>query len=136
VSDEVRVLCIDPSITHLLAVKGRLQSLGFSVTIASDLRMAEGHVEGTDLVICDFRMPGIEGADLVGRLKRQSGGERPLFYLYTADRNISADYARHGFDGAFTQKGSLDELARQAGNVAKLIRMKRTVQSSPRIRGA
>jgi CheY-like chemotaxis protein len=136
VSDELRVLCIDESIVHLLAVKARLQSLGFVVTIASDLRMAEGHIEGMDLVIVDFHMPGTQGADLVARLKKQPGGDKPLFYLYTSDRNIAADYSHHGFDGAFTQKGSLDELARQAGNVAKLIRMKRTVQSSPRIRGA
>jgi len=133
-TDPLRLLYIDDSMSQLFAVKTKLQSKAVEVAIASDLATAERMVEGRDLVIVDYHLPGSDGAAIVARLKRQRGGEKALFYLYTTDRNVAADYSRYGFDGAFTQKGSLDELVRQVGNVAKLIRMRRALPSSPRIR--
>jgi response regulator RpfG family c-di-GMP phosphodiesterase len=133
-TDPLRLLYIDDSMSQLFAVKSKLQSKDVEVAIASDLFTAERLVEGRDLIIVDYHLSNSDGAAIVAQLKRQRGGEKPLFYLYTADRNVAADYSRYGFDGAFTQKGSLDELARQVGNVAKLIRMRRALPSSPRIR--
>jgi CheY-like chemotaxis protein len=132
--DTLRLLYIDDSMSQLFAVKTKLQSDAVEVAIASDLIAAERMVEGRDLIIVDYYLPGSDGTGIVARLKSQRGGEKPLFYLYTSDRNVAADYSRHGFDGAFTQKGSLDELARQVGNVGKLIRMRRALPSSSRIR--
>src|SRR4051812_29334449 len=130
-SDVFRILYIDDSLTHLLAAKMKLESPEVQVAVASSIAPAREQLEGCDLVIIDFHMAEMNGQAVLRELRtRLQAGHRPLFYLYTSDRDIAATYADHGFDGAFTQKGSLAELARQVQNVARLVRMRRAVRQS------
>jgi two-component system, sensor histidine kinase and response regulator len=129
--ERFRVLYIDDSITQLAAVRLRLQGAGIEVATASTLANATLELHSCDLVIIDFHMPEWNGAEALARLKtRLQETPHPLFYLYTADHAVAAEFHHYGFDGAFTRKGSLDELLRQVQNLMKVVRMRRAIADS------
>ena len=78
----VRILVVDddPYITDLVAVG--LRFVGFDVDTAGDGRDALEKVAASapDLVVLDISMPGIDGLDVVQRLRRD-GVNMPVVFL-------------------------------------------------------
>jgi two-component system OmpR family response regulator len=108
----VRVLVVDddPYITDLVAVG--LRFVGFEVDTAIDGRDALAQVAATspDLIVLDVSMPGIDGLDVVQRLRRD-GVNTPVVFLTARDAPAERVRGLHlGADDYITKPFSLEEL--------------------------
>ncbi len=108
----VRILVVDddPYITDLVAVG--LRFVGFEVDTAGDGREALDKVAAStpDLVVLDISMPGIDGLDVVQRLRRD-GVNTPVVFLTARDAPGERVHGLHlGADDYITKPFSLDEL--------------------------
>ena len=129
-----RILFIDDSELILTSVATRLRAEGFEVVTTTQTVGMARHLRSCDLVILDFHMPGIDGAEVLSSLKAAAAesGARCRFYLYTSDRDVAKKYASLGFDGALMNKGDLDALVQQVRTVFRMIR----IRGLPERRGA
>ncbi len=122
----LRIVYLDDSEVQLRDVARALHGAGHTVHMADSITLAGRHIATTDLVIIDFHMPGLNGAESLPLLRKHvPHGEVVLFYLYTSDRNVATAYKSHGFDGAFTGKGNTDELVRQVDAARRMLKLKR-----------
>jgi two-component system OmpR family response regulator len=108
----VRILVVDddPYITDLVAVG--LRFVGFDVDTAIDGRDALAQVASTnpDLIVLDVSMPGIDGLDVVQRLRRDGLGT-PVVFLTARDAPAERVRGLHlGADDYITKPFSLEEL--------------------------
>jgi DNA-binding response OmpR family regulator len=76
----------------------------FAVTLAQDgreaIQLITGEGEGVDAVVADLEMPRMDGASMIGELRRR-GIDVPV--LITSAKIDGADYARD-FDADFLRK--------------------------------
>jgi CheY-like chemotaxis protein len=116
------VLIVDDSFTLLKRAQDRLQADGLTVRTHTRPELAADDLEGVDVVLVDFHMPGITGRDVVQRLRgaAKEGGLAPIFLLHTTDDRIAAGSKEMGFDGAVAQKGNFDLLAKQVAGALRL----------------
>ncbi|MBR0968340.1 response regulator [Bradyrhizobium diazoefficiens] len=116
-SSQSTVYVVDDDDAVLGSLRFLLETDGFTVRTfrnATALLNASG-ARGADCYVIDYKMPGINGIELAGRL-RQSDGETPVILITGyPDGNISARAAAAGVKGVIL-KPLLDE------NLVKLIR--------------
>jgi two-component system OmpR family response regulator len=126
-ASEARLLVVDdePNIRELLAAS--LRYAGFDVVVAADgseaLRAAARH--DPDLVLLDVMMPGVDGFEVVRRM-RGEGRDVPVLFLTARDTTQDkVTGLTLGGDDFVTKPFSLEEvvariraLLRRAGNVA------------------
>jgi two-component system, LuxR family, response regulator FixJ len=116
-SSQSTVYVVDDDDAVLGSLRFLLETDGFTVRTfrnATALLNASG-AQGADCYVIDYKMPGINGIELAGRL-RQSDGETPVILITGyPDGNISARAAAAGVKGVIL-KPLLDE------NLVKLIR--------------
>ncbi|HUF26505.1 MAG TPA: ATP-binding protein [Gemmatimonadaceae bacterium] len=81
------ILLVDDETSILGFLKEFLESRGHAVLTASDGERALQFAEMArfDVVLCDLRMPGIGGDEVVQRLRRMEGYEQTRFILSTGD---------------------------------------------------
>jgi two-component system, OmpR family, response regulator len=108
----VRILVVDDEayITDLIAAG--LRFVGFEVDTAAEGRDALAKVAATrpDLVVLDISMPGIDGLEVVERLRRD-GVATPVVFLTARDAPADRIRGLHvGGDDYITKPFSLDEL--------------------------
>jgi two-component system OmpR family response regulator len=108
----VRVLVVDDEdyITDLIAVG--LRFVGFEVDTAADGREALAKVLSTrpDLIVLDVAMPGMDGFEVLQRLRRD-GLDTPVVFLTARDAPADRVKGLHlGGDDYITKPFSLDEL--------------------------
>lgn len=81
------ILLVDDEASILGFLKQFLESRGHAVLCAHDgeqaLRLAE--FARFDVVVCDLRMPGLGGDEVIERLRRMPGFERTRFLVSTGD---------------------------------------------------
>jgi CheY-like chemotaxis protein len=122
----LRILYVDDSSAQLFQARDALQQAGHQVSVTSDIPSAQKLVADKDMVILDWHMPEMNGGLALRALKRSAGADpRTVYYMYTIDVAVAADYGALGFDGAFTGKGSLASLVAQVDKVARLIKLRR-----------
>lgn len=120
-----RILVIDDSWVILEQIKLALGAHGYDVRTTTGVDVATRLVPNVDLCVIDFHMPGMNGREVVGLLRKSAPDDSPcLFYLYTSDRDEAARYTSHGFDGAFLRKGENEALAAQVDAVFRTVRMR------------
>ncbi|MFO0679468.1 MAG: protein kinase [Polyangiaceae bacterium] len=120
-----RIVVIDDSEVVLAKTKRVLEMDGYDVTTTSRTVGNAKYVPTSDLIIIDFHMPGIDGGGVIASLRAAATAAHPcLFYLYTADPAVAKDYARLGFDGAFTDKGDEASLLRQVKSVFRMMQVR------------
>lgn len=120
-----RILVVDDSWVILDKIRLELLGAGYEVRTATTLETAVVAVNGVDLAIVDFHMPGRNGSELVAEVRRTlPAGSRCLFYLYTSDRNVAMRYDTHGFDGALLRKGEEGALLAQVDAVFRTVRLR------------
>jgi CheY-like chemotaxis protein len=125
-SSGLNILYLDDSPTALREVERELSSMGHQVQIAASVSEAKWMLTSVQLVIIDFHMPEMDGAQALGELQAaQSGGNKPAYYLYTTDTSIAGRYKEFGFDGALTWKGNLQALGPQIQSIARILKMRR-----------
>jgi two-component system, OmpR family, response regulator len=108
----VRILVVDDEayITDLIAAG--LRFVGFDVDTAAEGRDALAKVAATrpDLVVLDISMPGLDGLEVVERLRRD-GVATPVVFLTARDAPADRIRGLHvGADDYITKPFSLDEL--------------------------
>jgi two-component system OmpR family response regulator len=108
----VRILVVDDEdyITDLIAVG--LRFVGFEVDVAADGREALAKVASgrPDLVVLDISMPGIDGLEVVERIRRD-GVSTPVVFLTARDAPAERVRGLHvGADDYLTKPFSLEEL--------------------------
>lgn len=104
-SRTAKVLCVDDNAAFLTAFSALLEFAGISVTATSDPACGLALVRNTffDLAILDYHMPGMNGAELAGRI-RQDRPDMPLLLLSAnesvpvADLHLFSCYLAKGED--------------------------------------
>jgi DNA-binding response OmpR family regulator len=116
------VIIIDDSFTLLKRAQDRLQADGLTVRTYTRADLTRDDLEGVDVVLIDFHMPGLTGRDVVARLRAvtKEAGFAPVFLLHSTDDRMAAASKEMGFDGAVTQKGNFDLLAKQVAGALRL----------------
>jgi CheY-like chemotaxis protein len=122
---QIRILYLDDSVAALEAVESALDPRLYNLRTAATLGEALPWVARSELVIVDFHMPGINGAQAVAKMREYVGDPPALFYLYTTDTTIAVNYRKHGFDGAFTDKGNPRTLVAKLSTAVRLLKMSR-----------
>ena len=87
--DGKTILLVDDEEQLALAVKIRLQSMGYQVTLAGDGRQAIDAVERKhpDLILLDIMMPVMDGYSCLRELNKRFGrGKIPVIVLTARDR--------------------------------------------------
>jgi signal transduction histidine kinase/DNA-binding response OmpR family regulator len=92
----VRILAVDDEAEALDLVAAALEPSGFEVQRASGgaQALALARAEPFDLVICDLVMPGLDGFEVVGRLKDDPATARTPILILTGHELSEADKAR------------------------------------------
>jgi CheY-like chemotaxis protein len=122
----MRIVYIDDSVADLRSAVEILEPAGFIVTTHTSSHAAEADLAGADVVLVDYHMPGMDGAEVVRRLRqRLPVGQRTLFYLFTSDRTLSGEYRRLGFDGQVILKGNPEALLRQHEAARRALALRR-----------
>lgn len=113
VAEETHVLLVDDECDFRDMTAMLLALEGFRVSEAADgyeairLMEADGGAT-TDVVLLDFRMPGLNGGEVLGELR--SRGVRAPAILVSAVADPMAVVRRFGFDGAVPKPCELDQL--------------------------
>ena len=125
IAKPIKILIIDDSEVLLERAKRALAAAGYVVTTTTQASGNARHIPNHDLVLIDFHMPGIDGGTVITALRAARSKEHHcLFYLYTSDAQIEADYAKLGFDGLLLNKGDDEALVRQVDAVARIVQLR------------
>ena len=112
--DGVRILVVDDNRMNRELVRAVLGPLGVEVTEASGGEEALTLVATTpfDLVLLDFRMPGMDGPETLRRLRVEPGPNMTIPVMaFTADSELAA----------FKERGDFDDVIGKPINAAALI---------------
>jgi predicted ATPase/DNA-binding NarL/FixJ family response regulator len=113
----MRVLIADDSALERTLVQRVIQGLGHECLVASDGSEAWQlwQSRGADVLVCDWMMPGLNGADLCRRVRAHSEGSYPYIILLTVLDD--SEHSRHGMlagaDDYLCKPLRLDELERR-----------------------
>lgn len=93
---EIRILIVEDNPDHREILKTRLNSLGFVCQEAADGH--EGlfslHYSRVDLVICDYRMPGMNGFQFIHTVRKTFGiSTIPIIFMTTHSNPAVMDLA-------------------------------------------
>jgi two-component system OmpR family response regulator len=121
-----RILVIDDSPAVLQKLKLKLEDAGYNVIATTQTVGVARHLHTVDLVIIDYHMPGVDGAEVLASLRAATArSEKSVsFYLYTSNEDIARQYQRLGFDGSFSHKGDDDALIIQVEAALRLMRLR------------
>ena len=78
------ILVIDDNGPELVAMEALLQPLGYRVLLAEDAEAGMAHAARDDvaLILTDVRMPGLDGLEMLARLRRRASGRGvPVVFL-------------------------------------------------------
>ncbi len=81
-----KILLVDDSMTMLMSMEGVLKRAGFDVKTATDGNQALGLIDSyaPDLVITDLNMPGMDGIELIKKIKQTASMRfKPILMLTT-----------------------------------------------------
>lgn len=121
-----KIVYIDDSPDDLRQARDAMVAAGYEVHIHVSDAAADADVANADIVLIDFHMPGLDGGEVLSRLReRLSGDRRPYFYLYTSDRSLSGGYRQLGFDGQVILKGNVEALLRQLDAARRAVALRR-----------
>jgi CheY-like chemotaxis protein len=131
--EQQRILIIDDSEVVLSRLKERLLEAGYDVITTTQTVGAARYLLRCDLVILDYHMPGIDGAQVLTSLQAatRNSTNPPIFYLYTSDQQVAQQYKDLGFDGSFTQKGDDEALVAQVSAAFRIARLRRLSKPAP-----
>lgn len=81
-----KILLVDDSMTMLMSMEGVLKRAGFDVKTATDGNQALELIDSyaPDLVITDLNMPGMDGIELIKKIKQNASMRfKPILMLTT-----------------------------------------------------
>ncbi|MCB1955122.1 MAG: transporter substrate-binding domain-containing protein [Rhodocyclaceae bacterium] len=103
-TSQLRVLLVDDNAIARQVLADLLQSLAFRVEVVASgeaaLKRLADATRPCDVVLLDWRMPGMDGLDTARRIRAEQGGDRPRIILMTAFGREAPD---EGLDGFLTK---------------------------------
>jgi CheY-like chemotaxis protein len=104
-----------------------LRSAGYRVITSTDVEGLAAELGDADIVLVDYYLPGTDGRTVLARLRTlvAERPRQPLFYLYTNDVSVGANYRELGFDGRVIMKGNGPALLRQVDAVTRIVQLRR-----------
>src|SRR5262249_30316568 len=128
-----RILLVDDNANGLSARKCVLEELGYRIITASNAADAieEFGKHKFDLVVTDFKMPRMNGVELIARLREESPGV-PIILLSGYVDALGMNEKDSGAD-VVIQK-SANEVSHLVRSVARLMRKKPGSEKGPRAR--
>lgn len=124
----LQVLVADDEAVSRTVVGAMLKKAGYPVVFASDGEQAWRKLSEADapsLAVIDWEMPGIQGPDVIERLRaRQS--QAPTYVILLTSRDASADIVRGlraGADDYVTKPANEDELIARVSVGARVVQL-------------
>lgn len=113
VFESKRILVVDDISTNREYMKSALEELGLVVSLATDGMKAYQSLENekTDLIICDLKMPVLDGYGFIKKLKSSKHQHIPcIVATASALQEELEEIRRNDFDGVLFKPIQLDEL--------------------------
>lgn len=108
------VVVIDDAEESLLVTEAVLAGAGFHVVVVSHADNLFGVIfdKRPDLILCDVRMPGLDGPALMNMLRRVNLGRRIPILMYSGltEEKLAESAKRCGAEGYVTKSSSDDLL--------------------------
>ncbi len=79
-----RVLIVEDEVAQAKALQGHLALEGHDVVLAADGAAALAASRDVDLILCDLRLPDMDGLEIFRRVREGLGDEAPQFVILTA----------------------------------------------------
>ncbi len=140
-ADKVRLLVVDDNPMVLRMLQQALSSIA-NVTAATDAAdaMLKANAEAPDLVVCDYRMPGMDGHQLVDKLKSSPATAHSSTVLMASKADIverlsPQDAADDYLEKPFFLKDATRRVKRMVDRVA-IEKMAKTAPSDGVVRGS
>ena len=122
-----RILVVDDEPAARLGLKRALAALSCEIVEAGDGTAALGEIArgDPDLVICDIRMPGMDGLTLVKRLAAQENPPPVIMVTAYGSERIAVDAMKAGAYEYVSKPYDVDELRCLAQNALETVRLRR-----------
>lgn len=126
VANKARVLIVERDRSALRLYGTRLSKAGFQVSETSKPTDALRHAENQrfDVVIADFRLPGMDGLELIRRLRQKLDALQSVLILDTTDNQLSLQASKFGVFQSLV-KPIKPQILQRAVDLAVLYRGKR-----------
>ena len=120
-----RILVVDDSEVMLDRIRRALTAAGYEVVATSQVVGNARFLRTCELVILDYHMPGMNGAEVVASMRSIANSPKNMcsIFLYTSDEGVTRSFKELGFDGVFTNKGDEATLVRQVASFFRLADM-------------
>ena len=107
-----RILVVDDEVNARTALAELLRDSGFEVEMAADAFKALGKLEAFDphVVVTDLKMPGMDGIELVGKLRASENAIPVVVMTAFGDVSSAVDAMRAGAADYLTKPINFDEL--------------------------
>ncbi|MEY2568812.1 MAG: two-component system, OmpR family, sensor histidine kinase KdpD [Actinomycetota bacterium] len=105
VGSAIRVLVVDDDPDHRALARRRLTDAGIHVTVASSASEALGELDDVDLVLLDYRLPGMSGLDALAAI-RDRGGPSVVMLTGMGSESVAVEAMRAGAIDYVTKDGA------------------------------
>jgi len=107
--DKLKILYVDDSPTQLNQFKSSLEDGPYVVYTATSGSIALQRMADVDLVVIDYNMPDMNGAECLKLLQQHAPEKRTIrYFLYTTNFELVRQHRDMGFDGVLLLKGKND----------------------------
>jgi DNA-binding response OmpR family regulator len=96
VRSRIRLLVVDDSMDHRALISRRLTSAGMQVRTAGTAQEALDQVDEVDLVLLDYRLPGVEGLDLLRLIRDRPAAPSVIMVTGAGSTEVAVDAMRAG----------------------------------------
>ena len=115
VSKNYRVMVVDDVPINRVVIQAMLKRLNVTNTIFASngveaLQKLEASPDGFDMILTDMWMPEMDGATLIGEIRKDERWESLPVYAVTADSEAQDTYKTFGFTGFLLKPVTLDKL--------------------------
>lgn len=107
----IRVLVVEDSPDHQLLMRRTLEREGMHVVVASDADEAQLALDGVELVLLDYRLPGDTGLELLDRIRAREHPPSVIMVTGAGSTDVAVEAMRAGaIDYLSKDRGYLDTL--------------------------
>ncbi len=112
-------MVVDDSKVDRELIKALLERKGFRVTACASGAEAYESIQKSapDLVVCDYHMPGMNGGDLLKKIRMESASRSLIFIVMTSEESseIKVDLLKNGANDFLNKGTSADEIYARLG---------------------
>ena len=125
----LQVLVADDEPVSRSVVGAMLKKAGYAVVFANDGQQAWQKLDGDNppaLALLDWEMPGLQGPEVVQRIRARNRDHSPTYVILLTSRDSSADIVQGlqgGADDYLTKPANADELVARVNVGARIVQL-------------